>query len=114
MGFARDYIIYSIGQNIPMGQINEKIKKNYYVNIGKSQGIKSGTILDVYRNISKLDPYKNKKRYNYLVPIGQLKVVHPGDYASITQLKSIRSTENSPLFEFNSLMIGDKVNIHIK
>ena len=65
MVFARDYIIYSIAQDIPMGKRDEVINKNFYINMGSNQGLSQGTTIDVFRVISKLDTYKTKKRYNY-------------------------------------------------
>jgi len=59
----REYIIYSVAQDIPMGIENEVINKNYYINMGIKQGLDQGTILDVFRIISRVDPYKTKKRY---------------------------------------------------
>ncbi len=114
MGFARDYIIYSIVQDVPMGNENEVIKKNFYVNMGSKQGVKSGTQLDVFRTISRLDPYETKKRYTYKVKIGEIKVLHTEENTAIGSLSKLNIGEEVPLFDVNNLMIGDKVNVHIK
>jgi len=114
MGFARDYIIYSIVQDVPMGYENEVVKKNFYVNMGSKQGVKAGTQLDVFRTISRLDPYETKKRYSYKVKIGELKVLHTEDNTAIGSLSKLNLGEETPLFDVNNFMIGDKVNVHIK
>ena len=114
MGLARDYIIYSIVQDIPMGIQQEVIKKNYYINIGTKQGLDTGATLDVYRTISRLDPYENKQRYNYNVKIGELEVLHAEDEASIAQLGMLRNDKGTPLFEINDFMIGDHVKVQVK
>lgn len=114
MGFARDYIIYNIVQEVPMGHENENVKKNFYVNIGSKQGVEEGTVLDVYRTISRLDPYETKKRYNYKVKIGELEVLHTEHGSAIGQLMSIENKKKTPLFELSNLMIGDRVNVHLK
>ena len=62
---SRDFIIYSVEHDLPMGHENEMLRKNYYLNIGTQQGISKGTTLDVYRAISQNDPFETKKRYNY-------------------------------------------------
>lgn len=111
--FAKDYVIYSIAQNIPMGEKDEIIKKNYYLNIGKSQGVQKGTIVDVFRNISRVDPYESKQRYNYKVKIGELMVLYSQTDSSIAKLHNLRTDESAPLFEIDSLMIGDKVNVKV-
>jgi hypothetical protein len=57
IAFARSYVIFSMAQDLPMGFDNEVIRKNYYVNLGASQGIKKDSILDVFRIISIQNPY---------------------------------------------------------
>jgi hypothetical protein len=114
MGFARDYIIYSIAQDIPMGHDNEIIQKNYYVNMGEKQGLEKGTILDVFRIISRLDPYETKKRYNYRVKIGELEVLHTEDDSAITNLKSVDGNQEKGLFfDVQGMMIGDHIGVKV-
>ena len=113
MALARDYIIFSIVQEFLMGVPGEKLKKNYYVNIGKSQGVASGTTLEVFRQISRNDPFETKKRYNYQVKIGELTVVHTEENASIGYLKSVNLEETDPLFEIKNFMIGDQVSVSV-
>ena len=112
MSVAKEYIIFSIVQDIPMGTEGEVVKKNYYVNIGGQQGVKEGSILDVYRTISRVDPYSSKQRYNYKIKIGQLKVLHSEDTAAIGILKQIKSGEDAPLYEIDNFMIGDLVSVN--
>ncbi len=112
MSVAKEYIIFSIVQDIPMGQEGEVVKKNYYVNIGGQQGVKEGSVLDVYRTISRVDPYSSKQRYNYKIKIGKLKVLHSEDTAAIGVLKEIKSGEDAPLYEIDNFMIGDLVSVN--
>lgn len=113
-GFSRDYIIYSVSQELPMGIDDEQLKKNYYVNMGANQGLERGTILDVFRIISRLDPYETKKRYNYKVKVGEIEILHSEEESSIASLKSINNNAKSPLFDIPALMIGDKVDVKVK
>ena len=93
-----------------MGEKDEILAKNYYVNIGQLQGIQPGTILDVYRTISSLDPYSNNIRYNHDVKIGELLVVHSEKNSSITSLKQLIANTNI-YFEIDSVIIGDQVQV---
>ncbi|MBD64056.1 MAG: hypothetical protein CME62_02540 [Halobacteriovoraceae bacterium] len=111
--FAEDHVIYAIDQDIPMGYENEIIKKNFYVNMGSNQGLKEGTVLEVHRTVSNLNPYNNKSRINYSVKIGEIEVLHVQENAAITQLKDLAVGKNTPLFEINNLMIGDKVSVNV-
>jgi hypothetical protein len=111
--FARNYVIYSMTQDLPMGHEGEVLRKNYYVNIGKGQGVKKDSILDVFRIISVQNPYDNRKRVNHKVKIGELKVIHAADEGSIASLKQLLKEEDIPIFELPQFMIGDHVSINL-
>lgn len=110
---ASDYLIYSVMQEVPMGD-GTNPKKNYYLNIGKNQGVSSGATLDVFRTIVRSDPYETKKRYNYKVKIGELEVIHFDDDASIAISKKLINDEKSPLTDVANFMIGDNVSINVE
>ncbi len=112
IAFARSYVIFSMAQDLSIGFDNEVIRKNYYVNLGTAQGIKKDSILDVFRIISIQNPYDNKKRVNYKVKIGELKVLHSSTDAAIAAVQSYEK-EDVPIFELNQFMIGDHVAINV-
>lgn len=95
-----------------MGLESEVVRKNYYVNIGAGQGVKKDSILNVFRIISVQNPYDNKKRVNYKVKIGELKVINTSDEAAIAMVNEYEK-ENTPIFELNQFMIGDHVSINV-
>jgi hypothetical protein len=114
MAIAKDYVIYSIAQDIPMGVEKEVLRKNYYIDMGKNQGVSKGSVLDVYRIISVLDPYESKKRFNHKIKIGEVKILHAEEASSIGILNKIESEEETPVLEIAKLMIGDVVSAHVK
>lgn len=114
MAIAKDYIIYSIAQDIPMGTEKEVLRKNFYLDMGKNQGVSKGSVLDVYRVVSVLDPYESKKRFNHKIKIGELKVLHAEENSSIGVLHKMEEQEETPVFEISKLMIGDIVSAHVK
>ena len=114
MASAKDYVIYSISQDIPMGVEKEVIRKNFYIDMGKNQGVSKGSVLDVFRVVSVLDPYESKKRFNHKIKIGEVKVLHSEEGSSIGVLNKIENEEETPVFEIGKLMIGDVVTAHVK
>lgn len=110
---AREHQIYSVAEEVPMGYEDEVQKKNYYVDIGEKQGVTKGTTLDVFRIISKLNPYENEKRINHRVKIGELKVLHANDDAAIGSFKMMETGPETPLFEIENFMIGDHVSVSV-
>lgn len=109
---ARSFVIFSMAQDLPMGVENEVVRKNYYVNIGSGQGVKKDSILDVFRIVSVQNPYDNKKRVNYKVKIGELKVLNTTDDAAIAMVSEYEK-EDTPIFELNQFMVGDHVSINV-
>lgn len=113
-GFTRDHLIFSVAEDLPMGFDNEKLRRNYYVNIGSNQGVTKGTTLDVFRVISKANPYDNKKRVNYRIPIGKLEIIHSEDESAVAYIQELNMNIKDPLFEINNFMIGDHVSVSVK
>ena len=98
-----------------MGYKNEKVRKNFFVNIGKIQGVKAGTILDVHRKVSKLNPLKTWKRHRFNVKVGQLEVIHSEEHSSICKrrgTKDIKKTGHN--LEMESFLLGDIVSVNIE
>jgi hypothetical protein len=116
LAFPKDFIIFSIEHDFPMTKEEEdNLKKNFFINLGSDQGVQKGSVLAVYRTISELDPYENKKRYDYKVKIGELKVIHTEKSSSIARhIQNASVDEDSPLFEIRNLMIGDKVEVNLR
>ena len=114
MAIAKDYVIYSISQDIPMGVEKEVLRKNFYIDMGKNQGVAKGSVLDVFRVVSVLDPYESKKRFNHKIKIGEVKVLHAEEGSSIGIVNKLESEEETPVFEIGKLMIGDVVSAHVK
>jgi len=114
MAIAKDYVIYSISQDLPMGNKGEVVRKNFYVDMGTNQGLKKGSLLDVYRVVSVLDPYESKKRYNHRVKIGEVKVLHTEDSSAIAVLNKLEQEDETPVFEIGKMMIGDIVTVKVK
>jgi hypothetical protein len=113
--FSRTHLIYSVGQDIPMGYDNEVIKKNFYLNIGTKQGVSKGTKLDVYRVVSRRNPYDNGKRINHKVKVGVVEVIHSEDESAIAiAKKNLFADKRTPSDDIASFMIGDHVEISIE
>lgn len=110
---ARDFLIFNVTQDLPMGLENEIIRKNYYVNIGSDQGLKEGTKLNVFRRVSKFNPYENKKRVDYKVKIGELEVLHASSGHSIARTTALLDGQKSPILELKYFMIGDHVTVFV-
>jgi hypothetical protein len=112
--YANEYIVFGVNQNLPMGIPNEVILKDYYLSFGGHQGLRNGTIVDVFRKISQINPLSNKKRYKYKVKIGEMKIIHTEESTSIARIHKTNKQNKLIILDIDSILIGDLVDIHIK
>jgi len=114
IAFGENYFIFGITQDLPMGDDGEVIRKNYYVNIGKDQGIFKGTTLNVHRVISVVHPYQTVDKSNFQVKLGELKIVHSEKDRALGIMKKLIPKKDSPQFDHYDFMIGDPVTVTIR
>jgi len=109
---ARSYMIYSVAQDLPMGFEQEKIRKNFYVNIGMNQGVKPGTELSVFRVMTRQNPFSTEKSVTFKVKVGELKVIHSEKEDAIAIFSKLNG-DSDIYFDGNALMVGDHVDVKI-
>ena len=112
-GAAQEYMVYSIDQEIPMGEPGEVVKKNYYITMGADQGLALGTVLNVYRVFSRMDPYNSQKRYRHKIKVAEIKVVHTEKTSAVGSLVSLRNAPEDPLFNIAAITVGDRVEVNV-
>lgn len=111
---AAPYYIFNIKQNILMGKDNEVQVKNYYTNLGLFQGIKQGTILNVYRKLFRENPYDYKNSSRILrVKIGELVINHVDKNSSIANLHKLDTVDNQFVYDIDGFIIGDEVEVKV-
>lgn len=113
MAIAKDYVIYSMAHDLPMGNKDEVLRKNYYINMGKNQGIGPGSILDVHRTLSLHNPYEDKERINHSFKIGEVKVIHVEDSSCVAILQKLSEPGQTPIIELGQMAIGDTVVVPV-
>ena len=111
--FANNYIVYSVSQNLPMGFENEKIQKNFYVNMGSKQGLRKGVKLNVYRKIIKIDSFDTKEKYQHKIKIGELEVFHIEENSSISLLKNTEKKIMPLVLNIPGPIIGDIIDVSV-
>lgn len=111
--WAKDFVVFSVMQDVPMGEPNEIIHKNFYINMGITDGVKEGTTLDIYRGILRSNPYQNNQQHNLSIKIAKVKVIHVESNVCIAQLDSFEDPKTMPALDVRAVMIGDVVKVSI-
>lgn len=84
---AADYVVYSVFKPVDLGNSGTPPQKDFYVNMGSSQGLHEGVELDVLRRISTYDLINEKLYKDMTFPIARLKVIHVENNAAICRLE---------------------------
>ena len=96
---------------------DKPIIKNYYINMGQQEGLKEGTLLNVYRDKIVQNPFAIDKNTTFKIKIGELRVIHTESNNSIAVVHQQRAFDdpNYAIHHFNrKIRIGDKVFVQIE
>ena len=108
---AADYTVYSVYKALDLGNAGETPQKDFYVNMGKVQGVREGTVLEVMRRTPTYDVVSEKLYKEVTFSIGRLKVIHAEPNAAIARLDKMNSLEKTPAITPRAVMVGDLVKI---
>ncbi|MBC7693617.1 MAG: hypothetical protein H7222_17765 [Methylotenera sp.] len=106
---ADDFIVYSIYKGLDLGNADETPEKDFYVNLGSAQGIKTGSSIEVLRRTATYD-LTNQKLYKEIsFPIATLKVIHVERNAAVARMVKMYSADTTPVMTPRAVMVGDFV-----
>jgi hypothetical protein len=108
---AADYTVYSVHKALDLGNPGEVVEKDYYVNMGPTQGVHEGSVLEVDRKISTYDLLSERLYKEVTFPIARLKVIHAENGASIARLEKFMPADKTPVVSPRAVMVGDFVKI---
>lgn len=107
---ASDAIVYSVYKGIDLGAPNEEIQKDFFVNLGTNQGIKSGTILEVSRKMPSYDLTTEKLYKDLVFPFAKIRVIHAEKDACIARLEKLYPSDKTPIINPKGVIVGDTVH----
>ena len=106
-----DFVVYSVYKGLDLGNSGDIPQKDYYVNMGTTNGVRAGTVLEVARRFPTYDLLSEKLYKDVTFPIARLKVIHVENNAAIARLDSLLSPEKTPSITPRAVMVGDLVRI---
>jgi hypothetical protein len=108
---AEESTVYQVFRAVDLGESGVVPPKDIFINAGANQGIKKGTVLDVYRKISSFDNLTQKLAGDHMIPVVRIKVIHSDEKTAIARLDKFVSTEEEPALLPQAVMIGDVVRV---
>ncbi len=107
--YASEYTVYQVYRAIHLGETEQPPPKDIFINMGTEQGLKRGSVPDVYRRISSFDNLTQKHMGDHLIPVGRVKVIHADDQTAIARVTKFVSIDEEPALLPQAVMIGDLV-----
>ncbi len=104
-------IVYSVFKGVDLGNPNEMLQKDYFINLGTNQGIRVGTVLEVARKAPSYDLTTEKLYKDLIFPFAQVKVIHAEKDASIARLEKLYPMDRTPVLVPRSVIVGDLVRV---
>lgn len=108
---ADEHVVYSVYKPLDMGNPGESPQRDYYVNMGKSNGLNEGAILEVYRRVSTYDLLSEKLYKDLTFPIAKIKIIHAEANAAIARLEKMVPENQGPSVSPRAVMVGDIVRL---
>ncbi len=107
---AKSVIVFAEHRPIAMTN-NEHPPKDIYINAGSIDGLKVGEILSIQRQQTLYDTYNNKALNNLVFTVGKIRLIHVQHHLSVGRVVALANYENSPAVDYDSIMIGDHVDL---
>jgi hypothetical protein len=108
---SADFVVYSVYKAIDLGNPGEIPQKDYYVNMGTTNGLHNGATLEVIRKVATYDLLSEKLYKDISFPIARLKVIHVEQNAAVARLEQVLPADKTPAVANRAVMVGDVVQI---
>ena len=110
---AADFIVTSVVREFPM-KTGDTQFKDFYINAGQNNGLKEGIFIDAIRRMAAFDNINSKLLGDTPVRIAKLKIIHIDKNVAIARLVKMYEKDKTPLVGFDSVMIGDFIEVSQK
>ncbi len=108
---AAEYTVYNVFRPLDLGEGADPLPKDFYVNMGASDGVRSGAVLEVLRKVSTFDLSSQKLYKDVLLPVAKIKVIHVESNAAVARLEKLAPTDLAPGISTRAVMVGDLVRL---
>jgi hypothetical protein len=109
LSVATEGTIVQVSRNLRMSAAETAPPKEFYIDLGLRDGIRSGDLLAVSRWVGVSDALTGEPRL-LKVELGELVVVRAGESTSVTRLSRTTDPKDLPVMEYRTFMVGDIVS----
>lgn len=102
-------LIFDVRINLPLDP-DDQTYHDFYINAGSELGFKKGMFVTVVRPVPVHDPIQNKQQGTLNIAVARLQVIHVERSLTVARLVTEFTDEDRPVLEFESVMIGDRID----
>lgn len=103
-------LIFDVRINLPL-EPDEQVHHDFYINAGAELGFKKGMFVSVVRPVPVHDPIQNKQQGTLNIGVARLQVIHVEKQLTVARLVAELTDDERPVLEFESVMIGDRIDL---
>jgi len=107
---SAEFQVYGIRSDFLLDEAQTKFR-DVYVNIGTTQGVKVGSMLDVYRVITPVDEINQRTAKNVSFKFAKMKIIHADGDSSVARVTQFYPAESTPMSSYTNVIVGDRVEI---
>ena len=107
---AHGPMIFDVRRTLPL-EPDEPVFHDFYINAGPEAGFKKGQYITAVRPVSIQDPVLNKQQAILDVTVGYLLVIQVQRGITVARLFGELLDEERPALEYESIMIGDRIDL---
>ena len=108
--YGQKVSIFEVRKDLRLAN-DEPIFKDYYINGGFEDGLRTGLVIDVIRRIPIHDSLKNQSQGDLVLAIAKVRITHVQKNLSVARIYSSTSPKDRPIADFNAVMVGDEIDL---
>ena len=108
---GQEFVIYSTYRGVDLGGEKENSPRDYYINMGSENGVRPGSVVEVWRKVPTYDLSSQKLYKDLTFPIARMKVIHVETNAAVARLDILYPPEKAPAMSPRAVMVGDQVRV---
>lgn len=106
----QEITVFDVRKTFPLTE-GEEVYKDFYINGGSELGLRPGMVITVKRRVTLYDVFQNKSPGDVFVSVGKLKLIQVQNGVSVAREHEMISRENSPVLDYDFIMVGDKLDL---
>lgn len=108
--WAEEAVVIEVRKKVKLHK-TEIVYNDYFINGGTKIGIDKGSVIAVVRRVPVHDPFQNSSIGDFRIKVADVEIIYADSDKSIGRLVGIDRRAERPMLRFDSVMIGDRLDL---